>query len=142
MKLKDFFFPSPKPTTSNFLSPQPSPNFHPFIPFSLIHVSFFLFSHSPVSFSLSLAPSHLPPTSCFSGFTFSFPIKAYISLLFSPLPLFYLSLSLSCDSSSTANHTLSFPALPLLNYRPFNCHPLQPIRVIYIFGFLIFVSAP
>ena len=95
MKLKDFFLPSPKPTTSNFLSPQPSPNFHPFIPFSLIHVSFFLFSHFPVSFSLSLAPSHLPPTGCFSGFTFSFPIKAYISLLFSPLPLFYLSLSLS-----------------------------------------------
>ena len=141
MKLRDFFLPFPKPTTSNFLSPQPSPNFHPFIPFSLIHVSFFLFSHFPVSFSLSLAPSHLPPTGCFSGFTFSFPIKAYISLLFSPLPLFYLSLSL-LQLLIYPNRTLSFPAVPLLSYRPFNCHPLQPIRVIYIFGFLIFVSAP
>ena len=72
-------------------SHSPHPIFIP-LPFSLSNTRFFFFFLF-FSLSPSLAPSHLPPTSCIFWVYLLFPIKASISLLFSPLPLFYLSLA-------------------------------------------------
>ena len=108
-------------------SHSPHPIFIP-LPFSLSNTRFFFFFPSlPL---LRLLIYHQPVA--FSGFIYSFPLKHPFHFCFLPFPSFISLSQLLIYREPYAFSSNSFSPHLILSYRPFNCHTLQPIRVIYM----------
>jgi hypothetical protein len=117
-EVERFFFAFSKTYHIKFPLPTALTQFSSLYPFLSDTRFFFSFFPFPCFFfSLSCAFSST------ANWLF-FPIKVYVSLLFSPQLLIYRQ-PYAFSSGSSSSHLI-------LSYRPFNCHPLQPIRVIYI----------
>ena len=122
------FFVSSKLCHFGFPLPTALIQFSSLYPFlSLIHVFFFLFPSLPL---LRLLIYHQPVA--FSGFIYSFPLKHPFHFCFLPFPSFISLSQLLIYREPYAFSSNSFSPHLILSYRPFNCHTLQPIRVIYM----------